>query len=72
LCHIKSELFHINIHVNDEFGPIIATNTDAVPEKRSTAFQIDKLNPGNYAASIIITDIFDKPSNLSFMSFYVK
>lgn len=62
----------INIHTGNENGPIVATNTDAVPEKRSTAFQIDQLTSGQYAASLVITDIFGKQSNCSFKPFNVQ
>lgn len=67
------QLSHIiNIHQGNEHGPIIATNTDAVPEKRSTAFQSGPLTSGQYTASIVITDIFGKQSNLSFKPFSVQ
>lgn len=61
----------ITIHLGDEQGPIIATNTDAVPEKRSSAFQVGNLTSGQYTASILLKDIFDNPSNFSFIPFMI-
>ncbi|MBX8622079.1 DUF3472 domain-containing protein [Pseudomonas glycinae] len=55
----------LRVHTGSATGPVIASNTDFFPEKRSAAFAMGKPQEECYV-SLVLTDIFNQQSNYGY------